>query len=114
MNAYRLSPHLLQKAEREGVALSAIWDIIQNPQITYDSFTKKGNNRVPRNCNKCGIQQQKWTGTARDGRKFCVVINPCCGEAITYWLDQVETDLRADQKAAGVTGYRGRDGKWRS
>ena len=114
MSNFRITPHLREKAEREGVALASLLEILLNPEVTYYSFTKKAGNRVPRTCKKCGTQQQKWTGTTKNGQKFCVVVNPCCGDAITYWVDQAETDLRVDQKAAGVTGYRGRDGKWRS
>lgn len=114
MSNFRITPHLRKKAEDNGVALSAIWEIILNPAITYDSFTNKNGRRTPYTCKKCGGQQQKWTGTTKDGQKFCVVVNPCCREAVTYWVDQTETELRDDQKAAGVKGYRGRDGKWRS
>lgn len=114
MPQYRLTPHLREKAAREGVPLSLIWEIIHNPELSYDSFTGQGKQRRPRTCKKCGQQQKKWTGTTSDGQKFCVAINVCCGDAITYWPDQTETELRPDQKAAGVTGYRGRDGKWRS
>lgn len=112
MSNFQLTPHFLEKAQREGVSIAALWDIILNPKITYQSFTKQNGKRVPRICQKCGVQQQKWTGDSIAG-KFCVVVNPCCQKAITFWLDQTETELRPDQVAAGVTGYRGRDGKWR-
>lgn len=114
MTSYRLTPHLLQKAEREGVALSLIWDIILNPGLTYASYDSKKGRKVPYTCRKCHQPQQKWTGTASNGQKFCVVVNPCCGDAITFWPDQIETELRPDQRASGVNRFRGRDGKWRA
>lgn len=111
----RLNKHFIKKAEVNGDALSALWEVINNPAITYGSFEKDARgNRVPRCCRRHGQQQEKWTGTTSTGQKFCIAVNVCCGEAITYWVDQTETELRADQKAAGVTGYRGRDGKWRA
>ena len=116
MTDFRINPHLRKKAEQNGVALSAIWHVLLNPETTFASYERDRamGNRVARICRRCGEQQQKWQGTTPNGDKFCVVVNPCCGEAVTYWQDQAETALRADQKAAGVTGYRGRDGKWRS
>jgi hypothetical protein len=111
----RLNKHLQEKAAREGVALSLIWEIVQNPGLTYGSFTKNDRGqRIERSCRRHGKQQEKWTGVASNGQAFCVAVNDCCGEAITYWLDQVETPLRADQKASGRTGYVGKDGKWRN
>lgn len=111
----RLHHHLTTKAEANGVALAAIWEIISNPAITYESFTKDAQgNRVPRVCKRHGRQQEKWTGTTSTGDKFCIAVNVCCGEAITYFEDQTETELRADQKASGIKRYRGRDGQWRS
>jgi len=110
----RLSKHLQEKAERNGVALSLIWEIVNSPENTYDSFTKDAkNNKVARICRRHNEQQRKWTGTTASGQKFCVAVNVCCGEAVTYFDDQVETPLRPDQKAAGQTGYVGKDGKWR-
>jgi hypothetical protein len=112
----RLSKHLQEKAERNGVALSLIWEIVNNPGLTYDSFAteKVGDKKVKvrRNC-RCGTQQQKWTGVASNGQAFCVAVNACCGIATTYWDDQVETPLRPDQIEKGITGYNGKDGKWR-
>jgi hypothetical protein len=113
----RLSKHLQEKAAANGVALSLIWEIVNDPGLTYSSFTTEKVNgkevKVRRNC-RCGQQQEKWTGVASNGQAFCVAVNVCCGVATTYWPDQVETELRPDQKAAGVTRYRGADGKWRS
>lgn len=113
----KLSKHLQEKAARNGVALSLIWEIVNDPGITTPSFTTEMVNgkavKVRRTC-RCGSQQQKWTGVASNGQAFCVAVNACCGIATTYWDDQVETPLRPDQKAAGVTRYRGKDGEWRS
>ena len=67
--------------------------------------------KQPYVCKKCGLAQKKYTGTA-GGKSLCVVVNECCGIAITVWLDQVETAIRPDQKAKGVTGYRDRRGHW--
>lgn len=108
----RLSKHLQEKAERNGVALSLIWEIVNHPGLTYDSYKTEGKVKVRRNC-RCGTQQQKWTGVASNGQAFCVAVNACCGIATTYWVDQVETELRPDQIEKGITGYNGKDGKWR-
>lgn len=110
----KLSRHLQEKAERNNVALSLIWEIVNSPENTYDSFRKDNkNNKVARICRKHNEQQRKWTGTTASGQKFCVAVNVCCGEAVTFFEDQIETDLRPDQKAAGVKRYRGRNGEWR-
>ena len=115
MTEFRFTPHLRKKIEETGVPAAAIWHILNNPETTYDSFERDRvtGKRIPRTCRRCGTQQQKWTGTSQ-GEKFCVVVNPCCREAITFWRDQVDTPLRPDQVAAGVKGYRGSDGRWRS
>lgn len=105
-----ISTHARQQAATKRLALSLIWEVAQRPENTYGSFRKDHNgNRVPYTCRRCGADQQKWTGTASNGTKLCLAVNACCGEVVTVWLDQVETDLRDDQKAAGVTGYAGRD-----
>lgn len=108
-----LTSHLIKQADSKGIALDLIREVLANPTLTYGSFQKDASgNRVPYTCRKCGKQQEKWTGVAR-GTKLCVVVNPCCGEAVTVWFDQIETALRPDQKAKGVKGYVGRDGFYR-
>lgn len=110
----KLSKHLQEKAERNNIALSLIWEIVNSPENTYDSFRKDdNNNKVARICRKHNEQQRKWTGTTASGQKFCVAVNVCCGEAVTFFEDQIETELRPDQKASGVKRYRGRNGEWR-
>jgi hypothetical protein len=110
---HTLTPHVVKRAEEKGVALALLWEILANPQTAYPSFQRTPNGRQPYLCRKCGAQQQKVTGTTRSGVKLCLVVNPCCGDVVTFWFDQVETELRADQVAAGVTDYRGADGTWR-
>lgn len=99
-----VSPHARQQAQAKNIALAAVWAVARNPQTTYASAKYR--------CQRCGADQQRWTGEAH-GTKLCLAVNACCGVVVTVWLDQVETDLRDDQRAAGVTGYRGRDGEWR-
>lgn len=109
-----LTNHLIQQATVKGIALDIIREVLAHPTLTYGSFHKDASgNRVPYTCRRCGTPQEKWTGEAR-GTKVCVVVNPCCAEAVTVWLDQVDTAIRPDQRANGVTGYRGRDGRWRT
>jgi hypothetical protein len=109
-------PHLISQARDKGIDIAVIDEVLANPAITYKSFTKDRatGQRVPVLCRECGTQQDKWTGTASDGTKVCIAVNACCGLAVTVFLDQVETAIRPDQRAKGVTGYRGRDGQWRN
>lgn len=99
-----ISPHARQQAEAKSIALATVWAIAQNPQTTYTSDRYR--------CQRCGTDQQRWTGEAH-GTKLCLAVNACCGIVVTVWLDQVETDLRPDQIAAGVTDYRTADGTWK-
>lgn len=110
--SYRLSRHCVRQAETKGIALSAVYHILNNPSITYQSFERTAKGRVARLCPTCGNQQVKVTGVA-NGEALCVPACTNCKVGVTVWRDQVETDLRDDQRAAGVTGYRGRDGGWR-
>lgn len=111
---FRVTRHLQEQAARKGISMEAVMTVLKHPLITYASFVKdERNKRVPMLCRSCGEQQQKWTGVA-DGQRVCVTVFPCCGVATTVWLDQVETAVRDDQRQAGVTGYVGRDGRWRS
>lgn len=99
-----ISPHARRQAEAKSIALAAIWAIAQNPQTVYTT---------PRyRCQQCGTDQQRWTGEAF-GTKLCLAVNACCGLIVTVWLDQVETELRDDQRAAGVTDYRTAAGTWK-
>lgn len=103
-----ISQHARQQAATKKLAIALIWEVAQNPENTYPSFQKDSNgNRTPYICRRCGAEQQKWTGTASDGTRLCLVVNPCCREVVTVWLDQLETALREDQIAKGVTGYAG-------
>lgn len=113
MNNIETIPHLNEQAARKNIGLNIVRSVLANPAITYKSFTKKNGVRTPDCCNKCGIQKEKWCGEAF-GRKVCIVVAVCCRKAITVWEDQVETEVRPDQRAKGVTGYTGRDGRWRS
>jgi hypothetical protein len=111
--AITLHQHLTDQAARKGIPLTAVRTVLAAPAISYKSFTKDGNGkRVPRCCNRHGIQQDTVTGTA-EGRKLAISVAACCNLAITVWMDQAETELREDQKAKGVTKYRGKDGNWR-
>lgn len=106
--------HLNQQALRKGISLAAIDAILREPGCCYPSFRKDDNGRrYAPVCDKHGVQQQKWTGEAF-GQKLCIVVYPCCQKAITVWQDQVETEIRPDQKKNGITRYKGRDGRWRS
>jgi len=107
-----ISPHAREQAARKDIALAVIWAVAQNPQTTYLSFQKlPDGTRQPYRCRRCGQQQEKWTGEAA-GVKVCLVVNRCCGTVVTLYHDQLDTPLRADQRANGVTRYRGRDGQW--
>lgn len=110
---FRMTRHLCEQAARKGINMEAIKAILKAPSITYPSFIKQNGKRVPMLCRSCGKQQEKWTGEAF-GQKVCVTVFPCCGVATTAWFDQIDTEVRADQRAAGLTGYVGRDGKWRA
>lgn len=109
----QITKHLQDQATRKGINIQAIQAILDAPGCTYPSFTVTNGKREARMCAHHGVQQQKWTGQAF-GQKVCVCVYTCCSKAVTAWFDQVETDLRDDQRKAGVTGYRGRDGKWRT
>jgi hypothetical protein len=101
-----ISQHARQQAAAKNIALALVWEVALNPENNYGSYHKDNDgNRLNYTCRRCGTDQRKWTGTASDGTKLCLAVNTCCGEVVTVWLDQVETALRADQKAAGVTGY---------
>jgi hypothetical protein len=109
-----LSKHLRDMAPTKGLSIAAIEAILNAPAIKYPSFRKDANGkRVAPMCERHNAQQEKWTGEAF-GEKICVVVFPCCGKAVTAWKDQVETAVRPDQKKAGIKGYKGRDGVWRS
>lgn len=110
---YTLSPHLVEQARAKKIALAAIHAILANPSITYGSFRTVNGKREPYRCRKCGSEQQKITGS-HEGQALCIPACTKCRVAVTVWEDQVETGLRADQKAKGVTRYRGRNGEWRS
>lgn len=103
-----ISKHAREQAAAKNLALALVWEVALNPENTYGSYRKDNDgNRQPYICRRCRTEQQKWTGTASDGTKLCLAVNTCCGEVVTVWLDQVETALRDDQKAKGVTGYAG-------
>lgn len=111
---FRVTRHLREQAASKGIAIETVLSVLRHPLITYPSFVKdERNQRVPMLCRSCGAQQQKWTGVA-NGQKVCVTVFPCCGVATTVWFDQIETEVRADQRQAGLTGYVGMDGRWRS
>lgn len=106
--------HCTQRAAEKGIALAAIHAVLRSPGLVYKSFRRdKDGKRYEPLCKRHGRQQEKWTGEAF-GQKICLVVYPCCGEAVTVWIDQTETPLRPDQIKDGVKGYTGRDGKWRS
>lgn len=108
-----LTDHIRKQAAEKGIPVSAIHAILANPGLTYGSFERVDGQRRPRCCRVHGVQQQKWTGEA-EGKKLCLVVNVCCQQAITVWLDQVETEIRPDQRAKGVMGYKNRKGEWRA
>jgi hypothetical protein len=112
MRNFTITKHCAEQAEAYGIAMTAIHNVLASPALTYGSFTKVDGERVPRRCNKCGTQQQKWTGESQ-GHKVCLAVNVCCGVVVTIWKDQVDTDLRPDQRAKGVT-YIDRQGRRRS
>jgi hypothetical protein len=105
-----LHPHLIKQANEKNIPLNAIHAVLARPGITYQSFSKRNGVRQPNLC-RCGKQQEKWTGEAF-GHKIVVAVNVCCNLAITVFADQVETEVRPDQRAKGVTGYVGRNGQW--
>lgn len=108
-----LGTHVHDQAARKGIGVDVVRAVLANPAITYKSFVKDDNgNRVPRMCNKHGVQQEKWTGEYK-GTKVCVCVFTCCQKAVTVWFDQIETEIRPDQRRKGVKGYHGKDGKWR-
>lgn len=105
MSNITITRHCEQQAQNKGILLATLAEVLASPALTYDSNKHA--------CKRCGVPQQRWTGTA-NGQKVCIAVNPCCGVAVTVWLDQVETEIRPDQRAQGVRRYRGRDGEWRS
>ena len=105
MPQVRIIPHCLEQAASKGIEARTLCAVLDAPAVTYDS-----NKHV---CKRHGVPQQRWTGTA-NGQKVCIAVNACCNEAITVWMDQVETEIRPDQRAQGVRRYKGRDGRWRS
>jgi hypothetical protein len=108
MTTITISQHARQQAAAKNIALALVWEVALNPENTYGSYRKDNDgNRLSYTCRRCGADQKKWTGTASDGTKLCLAVNTCCREVVTLWLDQIETALRDDQKAAGVTGYKG-------
>lgn len=110
----QLTNHIIQQATLKGISLEAIETVLKAPSVVYPSFRKDAaGKRFAPLCTTHNVQQEKWTGTAL-GEKVCVVVFPCCKRAITVWKDQVETEIRPDQRKQGVKGYKGRDGKWRS
>lgn len=111
--ALTIHPHLHTQAARKGIPMTAVQAVIAHPAISYKSFTKdESGRRVPRCCKRHGVQQDTITGEA-EGRKLAISVAPCCNLAITVWLDQVETEIRPDQRAKGIQRYRGRNGEWR-
>jgi hypothetical protein len=108
-----LTSHIRQQAEAKGIPVAALHEILTNPAITYKSFHTVNGVRQPRCCRTHQIQQETWTGVY-EGKKVAISVAPCCNTAITTWLDQVETNLRADQVARGVVRYRDCRGEWRS
>ena len=110
---FHLTKHCREKAAAVGVSIDDLLDLLAWPETTYPAFESTTGKKRPRRCRSCGEQQQTWTGTTSTG-KFAVAVFPCCNTAITVFADQRETNLRPDQREAGVTGYVGRDGAWRS
>lgn len=106
-------PHLIQQAARKRIPMAVVQEVLRHPGLVYKAFVKKDGKRVPRLCQHHGVQQQTWTGE-HNGVKIALAVYTCCQKAITVWQDQVETEVRPDQKKNGVTGYYGRDGKWRA
>jgi hypothetical protein len=98
----QLHAHLLEQADRKGISVEAIREVLASPSTTYDSYKRENGQRVPRICNRHGVQQRKFVGTASDGTALCIAVNTCCRLAITVFADQVETPLRPDQIAKGV------------
>jgi len=110
----QLTNHIVKAANLKGISLAAVQAVLRSPGLVYKSFSKDNNGkRIARMCDIHNVQQEKWTGEFA-GEKVCVVVYPCCQKAITCWKDQVETEIRPDQKAQGVKRYQGRDGQWRS
>lgn len=109
---FRITRHLREQAINKGINMDTVQAVLDAPSITYPSFVKENGQRVPMLCRSCGQQQEKWTGEAF-GQKVCVTVFPCCGVATTVWFDQIETAVRPDQRAAGLKGYVGKDGRWR-
>lgn len=98
----QLSTHLLEQADRKGISVEAIREVLAAPSTTYPSYERRNGQRVPRICKRHNVPQQKWTGRASDGTSLCIPVSPCCGVAITVFADQIETPLRADQIAKRV------------
>ena len=85
-----LTTHIKEQAASKGISLEAVREVLAAPHYTYAS--------AQHTCRIHGVAQQKWVGEAHDGTKLCIAVAPCCQRAITVFLDQVRTPLRADQR----------------
>lgn len=111
---FTITYHARQQAEAKGIPIAGVLEVADRPKTTYPSTAKTDRGRETVVCRSCGKDQIKACGETADGLEIVVVVNPCCGRIITVFLDKVETEVRADQRARGVTGYHGRDGRWRA
>lgn len=75
---FRLCQHATKQAEAKGIHPDAVLRAANHPSVTYD------NRRHP--------NQRRHI---RDG--ICAVVDPAAGKVVTFYLDRVETPLRADQ-----------------
>lgn len=81
---FMFTVHSLRQIESKGFSRQDIIAVAQRPDISYESHRHPG--------------QMKCIG-----RGLCVVVDPARAQIITVFLHMVDTDLRPDQIAAGVT-----------
>lgn len=98
-----LTKHLREQAVNKGIDEQDVFDVLNNPEITYSTDKHT--------CRRCGADQRKYVGTGRSGRKLCIATYDCCGIAVTVFDHLTETAIREDQRAAGVRSYKDRNGR---
>lgn len=82
---YRLSEHAKKQATTKGFDHAQILAAANNPTHTYDN------------------NQKAYPGQKRHIRgDYVAVVDPAKGHVITSYLNVKDTELREDQKAAGV------------
>jgi hypothetical protein len=106
--------HARQQAAAKGIPLTGVLEVARRPNLTIPSTTKGPHGRETVTCRQHGGEQVKACGETADGLEIVVAVNTCCKRITTVFLDKVLTPVRDDQRAQGVTGYYGPDGRWRA